>query len=546
MFFRFLNISARASLFFGLIALSIVILWGFSYVQLGSLHAAEQSIEKNALPSIVVIDEMQISLLQARLESLRMLASEDSATIVKASSAVQASIAKLEAGSDDYKDRLISGKEDQVLYDECRRLIESYIKGLNGVLASYDVNHIQALNLANHQQAALAADLQDQLEKLKAHNVSDANQYGEAATSVYQQSVDVMLAVVSVALIFTVLLAILLIRSIVEPISLSVRLAEEIASGDLTGQLVIQGTDENARLMQALNKMSMNLRMTIQAISDASAQLSNASVEMISVTQDADETSQRQTSELEQAATAVTEMSAAVEEVARNAVSTSQAAERSNQSAKLGRQHVAETLTAVITLTELVESSSDQVVTLASHAEDISQFLGIIRGLAEQTNLLALNAAIEAARAGEQGRGFAVVADEVRALAYRTQSSTQAIEKLISTIQAVSAATIESMRMSTLEVHSTYAKAKDAGESLSLITESVLQINERNHQIATASEEQSHVARDVDRSLVSIRDLAFRTREGSRQTLAASSALSQLASQLNNLVLTFKTSATKG
>lgn len=545
MFFRFLNISARASLFFGLIALSIVILWGFSYVQLGSLHAAEQSIEKNALPSIVVIDEMQISLLQARLESLRMLASEDSATIVKASSAVQASIAKLEAGSDDYKDRLISGKEDQVLYDECRRLIESYIKGLNGVLASYDVNHIQALNLANHQQAALAADLQDQLEKLKAHNVSDANQYGEAATSVYQQSVYVMLAVVSVALIFTVLLAILLIRSIVEPISLSVRLAEEIASGDLTGQLVIQGTDENARLMQALNKMSMNLRMTIQAISDASAQLSNASVEMISVTQDADETSQRQTSELEQAATAVTEMSAAVEEVARNAVSTSQAAERSNQSAKLGRQHVAETLTAVITLTELVESSSDQVVTLASHAEDISQFLGIIRGLAEQTNLLALNAAIEAARAGEQGRGFAVVADEVRALAYRTQSSTQAIEKLISTIQAVSAATIESMRMSTLEVHSTYAKAKDAGESLSLITESVLQINERNHQIATASEEQSHVARDVDRSLVSIRDLAFRTREGSRQTLAASSALSQLASQLNNLVLTFKTSATK-
>ncbi|KPZ12955.1 Methyl-accepting chemotaxis protein [Pseudomonas syringae pv. spinaceae] len=155
--------------------------------------------------------------------------------------------------------------------------------------------------------------------------------------------------------------------------------------------------------------------------------------------------------------------------------------------------------------------------------------------------MLALNAAIEAARAGEQGRGFAVVADEVRALAHRTQTSTQEIEQMISAIQAGSSATVESMQKSTLEVHSTRKTAEGAGESLRQITDSVLEINNRNLQIATASEQQAHVARDVDRSLVSIRDLAVQSSEGTRQTLVASNELSQLAVNLNDLVLRFKT-----
>ncbi|MGA3683186.1 MULTISPECIES: methyl-accepting chemotaxis protein [Pseudomonas] len=261
---------------------------------------------------------------------------------------------------------------------------------------------------------------------------------------------------------------------------------------------------------------------------------------MTSITESADRTLQRQNSEIEQAATAVTEMSAAVEEVARNANSTSEAAKSSSTSAEEGNRRVVNTVTAMTSLADLVDNSVVQVKALASQADDITKVLSVIRAIAEQTNLLALNAAIEAARAGEQGRGFAVVADEVRALAHRTQLSTQEIEQMITKVQSGSAAAVESMDKSRQEVYSTLTSAKDAGSSLRLITDAVLEINERNMQIATASEEQAHVARDVDRNLVSIRDLAMQSTEGARQTLEASNELSKLAVRLNDMVGKFR------
>ncbi|WP_456362283.1 methyl-accepting chemotaxis protein [Pseudomonas syringae] len=261
---------------------------------------------------------------------------------------------------------------------------------------------------------------------------------------------------------------------------------------------------------------------------------------MTSITESADRLLQQQNSEIEQAATAVNEMTCAVEEVARNATSTSQAAQDSSDSAKLGNQRVNETLKAMEVLTQWVESSSSQVVALAGRAEDISKVLSVIRSIAEQTNLLALNAAIEAARAGEQGRGFAVVADEVRALAHRTHASTLEIEQMIFAIQQGSATAVDSIRKSTEEVHNTRKTAEDAGHSLRQITDSVAGINDRNQQIAVASQEQAHVAREVDRSLTSIRTLAIQSSEGANQTLAASNELSKLAISLNNAVLKFK------
>ncbi|MEE4705538.1 methyl-accepting chemotaxis protein [Pseudomonas alliivorans] len=538
---RSLNISRRASLCFGIITVLLIGLGVFSYVQMGHLRAAEQNISLNSLPSVQVIDDIQVALLHARLESIRMLATTEPASHSSAVAKTNDAIGALQSSSEFYRNNLISGEQDRVNFDDAGSKMVQYIDGVKQVIALDSTDHEKALVFANTEQAQRAVAYQDKLTALREQNVQEAKRSGGDATVVYDHSVKVLMGVVIVAFILTVFLAVALTRSIVEPIGSSLKLAEDIAAGDLTRQLEVTGKDEASRLMHALNLMSKNLRDTIQQISGASTQLSTAAVEMTSITESADRTLQQQNSEIEQAATAVNEMSAAVEEVARNATSTSEAAKQSRVAAELGNRRVTETLTAMQGLTHRVESSSAQVTALANQAQDISKVLSVIRAIAEQTNLLALNAAIEAARAGEQGRGFAVVADEVRALAHRTQTSTQEIEQMISAIQAGSSATVESMQKSTLEVHSTRKTAEGAGQSLLQITDSVLEINNRNLQIATASEEQAHVARDVDRSLISIRDLAIQSSEGTRQTLLASNELSRLAVNMNNLVLRFRT-----
>ena len=538
---RSINIARRASICFGMITLLLFGFAGFSYVQIDHLRSAEQDIETNSLPSVQVIDDIQIALLHARLESIRMLSSVTTEVHSVALARVHEALGALKSRTEFYREHLLSGEQDKIQFEKTNQAMNAYVEGLNQVIALDGSNHEQAIVIANGEQAQRASDYQEQLTLLREQNARQAIESGKEAARVYAHSVMVLIVVLLAAAMLTVILAIVFTRSIVSPITSSLRLAEDIAVGNLAQGLEVTGTDEAARLMSALNRMRENLRNTILEISGASAQLSTAAVEMTAITESADRTLQQQNSEIEQAATAVTQMSAAVEEVARNATSTSAAARQSSVSADLGNTRVNETLTAMNSLTGLVESSSDQVKSLAGKAQDISKVLSVIRAIAEQTNLLALNAAIEAARAGEQGRGFAVVADEVRALAHRTQTSTEEIEQMIGAIQSGSRAAVSSMLESTSQVYSTRDTAEQAGQSLRQITDSVLEINDRNLQIATASEEQAHVARDVDRSLISIRDLAVQSSEGTRQTLAASNELSRLSVDLNALVLRFKT-----
>ncbi|MBD8572956.1 methyl-accepting chemotaxis protein [Pseudomonas syringae] len=538
--FNRLSLSLKTASCFAVVTLLLVALGIFSYVQLDHLRNAGQELEENALPSTQSIDDVQIALLHARLESIRLLATADVEQKKASESKIRDAVASLQSNSDYYRLNLISGAQDQAQFEAAMKAMAIYIDGLDHLLALNDSQHADALVFANTTQVQNAGAFQEKLNVIRQFNASQAKVLGQEAAHVYENSIVVLAAVIVIALMLTILLAITLTRSIVRPINASLVLAEEIAAGNLTRQLQVTGTDEVSRLMSALNRMSKNLQGTVQDISDASAQLSSAAVEMTSITESADRLLQQQNSEIEQAATAVNEMTCAVEEVARNATSTSQAAQDSSDSAKLGNQRVNETLKAMEVLTQWVESSSSQVVALAGRAEDISKVLSVIRSIAEQTNLLALNAAIEAARAGEQGRGFAVVADEVRALAHRTHASTLEIEQMIFAIQQGSATAVDSIRKSTEEVHNTRKTAEDAGHSLRQITDSVAGINDRNQQIAVASQEQAHVAREVDRSLTSIRTLAIQSSEGANQTLAASNELSKLAISLNNAVLKFK------
>ncbi|WP_438866142.1 methyl-accepting chemotaxis protein [Pseudomonas abieticivorans] len=260
---------------------------------------------------------------------------------------------------------------------------------------------------------------------------------------------------------------------------------------------------------------------------------------MTAVTEDALRGIQRQNDEIVLAATAINQMSAAVEEVARNASHASDAARDSSQSAETGRQRVEQTVSVISDLRASVQVTADEIDGLAGQVHNISGVLDVIRGIADQTNLLALNAAIEAARAGEAGRGFAVVADEVRALAHRTQQSTAEIEQMIDAIQSGTGKAVSAMGHCSTQAQTSQQVAEAAGQALTDIIASVVQINERNVTIATATEEQAQVAREVDRNLTSIRDLAGQTAAGANQTSAASGELSQVAVGLNQMLQRF-------
>ncbi|TFZ34282.1 methyl-accepting chemotaxis protein [Pseudomonas syringae] len=538
---RSLNIAPRAALCFGLITLLVIALGGFAYVQLGKLRGTEQDIEKNWLASVQTADDIQIALLGARLESIRLLATSNPQEQAAAVQHLEDAKRMLNERTDFYRKNLISDPEEGAKFEAAAAQMKTYLDGLQRIVDLEATQHDQAVTFANTEQRDRAGAYQAKLNELRQHNTDGAAAAGVTATEVYAHSITIVDGVVLAALVLTLVLATLLTRSIVQPMSASLKMAEEIADGDLRLVLEVKGNDESARLMRALNTMQGNLRSTIGQISDASAQLSSAAVEMTSITESASRTLEQQNSEIEQAATAVNQMSAAVDEVARNANSTSEAAKDSTRAAATGNEKVGETLHAMRSLTDRVEMTSEQVQGLAGQAQDISKVLSVIRAIAEQTNLLALNAAIEAARAGEQGRGFAVVADEVRALAHRTQTSTLEIEQMISSIQAGTSQVVDSMSSSTIEVHNTQRTADEAGMSLKVIADSVQLINDRNQQIAAASEEQAHVAREVDRALVSIRNLALQSSEGTQQTLVASNELSQLAVNLNQMVARFKT-----
>jgi methyl-accepting chemotaxis protein len=375
--------------------------------------------------------------------------------------------------------------------------------------------------------------------------MSDSNdrQVKEGAELAQQQETaakTVLYSGIALAFIAALLLGLMISRLISRPIATAVVSAQRIASGDLTQSIVSTGKDEAGQLLSALNDMQNSLKSTIQQIASASDQLAGAAEELNTVTDNSSRGLVRQNDEIQQAATAVTEMTSAVEEVAHNAVSTSEASKTTSQQATDGRNKARHAVTAINGATTEIAASTTMVQDLAGQVRDIGKVLDVIRGIAEQTNLLALNAAIEAARAGEQGRGFAVVADEVRALAARTQASTGEIEGMISSVQQSADQAVGAMHKSQTLVTDTQALARQTGEALELIADGIAQINDRNMVIATASEEQAHVAREVDRNLLNIQDLSTQSAAGAHQSKAAAQELSSLAVSFNALVGRFK------
>ncbi|MEJ2686010.1 MAG: methyl-accepting chemotaxis protein, partial [Gammaproteobacteria bacterium] len=386
------------------------------------------------------------------------------------------------------------------------------------------------------------SDTESHLTQLVDHLQAQASQTGTALVSGMQSTQHFVVVLALIGVLLAVAAALVIGGTVTRPLSEVVAAMGDIASGDgdLTRRLQVRGRDEIAQLSEAFNRFSDKVRSVIAELSTSTQQLAAASDQMNHVTARTSAGVQTQRSEIDQIATAMNQMTASVQEVARNAVAAADAANRADAEASQGQEVVSGTVSAINGLAQEVEAAASAISKVESDSADIGTVLDVIRGIAEQTNLLALNAAIEAARAGEQGRGFAVVADEVRTLASRTQQSTEEIREIIERLQNGAHTAVQVMEQSRTRAQASVDQAGEAGRTLSGIMSSVGEIATMNTQIASATEEQGAVAEEINRNVANISGVVHDTAEGAEQLSDAGRNMSGLADTLQGLVGHFK------
>ncbi len=346
--------------------------------------------------------------------------------------------------------------------------------------------------------------------------------------------------VLVLALAFSIALACATLSSINQAVSALMRGGRQLAQGDLVHRVEYRGRDELGKIAGSFNTMADQMQDTIRELAKAVEQLAAASAQTAAVSTQTSEGIHRQHLETDQVATAMHEMSATVQDVASNAASAAHAAEKADTEAERGQQVVAQSVQVIDSLAREVERAAQVIGELEDASATISSVVDVIRGIAEQTNLLALNAAIEAARAGEAGRGFAVVADEVRSLASRTQQSTEEIRAMIEKVQDGARRAVEVMEKSCQKAEAGREQLADTSAVLAQITNAVATINDMNAMIASAAEEQSSVAEEINRNITNVSEIAEETSEASRQNVETSRELNALANRLQGLVQKFK------
>ncbi|AVU75103.1 methyl-accepting chemotaxis protein [Pseudomonas rhizophila] len=413
------------------------------------------------------------------------------------------------------------------------------LRQLEAALTQYR-SSVQAFTLAIAEAAQARKEMTDQGTTIvslseQLYQIQLDRRDAESAQARTLQLVSTLLA-----LLVGIIAAVIITRQITRPLRETLAVVDRIASGDLSHNLIVTRRDELGVLQQGIARMGVTLRDLISGIRDGVTQIASAAEQLSAVTEQTSAGVNSQKVETDQVATAMHEMTATVQEVARNAEEASQAAAAADGEARAGDQVVNEAIAQIERLASEVERSTDAMTVLQQESDKIGSVMDVIKAVAEQTNLLALNAAIEAARAGEAGRGFAVVADEVRGLAQRTQKSTEEIEGLVAGLQNGTQQVAAVMNNSRSLTDSSVALTRKAGVSLENITRTVSNIQSMNQQIAAAAEEQSAVAEEISRSIINVRDVSEQTAAASEETAASSVELARLGNQLQMMVSHFR------
>lgn len=386
----------------------------------------------------------------------------------------------------------------------------------------------------------VAANISDTVDKFLAASIEESNEALSQQKALLPK-VEAVVVVFAFIILLGVFVLFLNMLKMVKTLNMLPPIVNKLAGGDLTAHFEVQGNDEIAQIMKALNSMQDKISKMVNHIQETTLQLNKTADNLVRKSSDSDRDAQELFSETEQVATAMNEMSSTVREVAKSITHTAESADVANKETKAGNDIVNKTITDIQSLSDNIDNAASTIRQLEEDSMSISKVLEVIQGIAEQTNLLALNAAIEAARAGEQGRGFAVVADEVRTLAGRTQESTEEIRIMIDKLQSGSRQSVEAMNSSCEKASKTVEHASSAGSSLTTISQSISEINDMSTQISHAAKEQDTVAEEVNRSVVKIHDMAQRTAGESHETVALSENLVSLSATLESMTKEFKT-----
>lgn len=539
------NMKTRSKLLssFVFMALIVAVLGIVSIRGMGDLSGDVQTLYDDRLVPAVDLGKMDSHLSNIRIGALRIMNETDTMK--------QQEI--LNGAADDEKniDKLIDKYGATYLVPEEKKVFEE----LKPAWKTYNESRLRTYNLA----------MQGKLEESKQNATTDAGPKFKIVDEKLNRLIDIQgeiglelkkqadndyntlrataITATVVAIIAAIGLGLILANIIAKPLMHGVSLAEAIAAGDMTHKVdasALQREDEIGQLMKSLDKMTGNLTLVINNITQASNQIASAAEELSSTSEQMSRGMQQQTTQSSQIASAMEEMSATVLEVAKNSQSAASSANEASTTAQKGGEVVSKTVEGMQKIAATVRESARTIGELGKSSDQIGEIVAVIDDIADQTNLLALNAAIEAARAGEQGRGFAVVADEVRKLAERTTKATKEIAQMIKSIQKETVGAVAAMEAGTKEVSEGVNLASQAGESLTLIVDAVHKVNDMIRQIATASEQQSTAAEQISKGIEEIASVTKETAAGSNQTAAASHELSRQATELQGMVGQFK------
>ena len=536
----------------GLLVLLAAMAAGMTMAGLNGMHTSNAVTERmynNMLLPIDKLGDINNHMHNARAQLLLALQHEPGSAFEKAHDhpssmhfdVVDKSVSIMRERLADYQ-RMPMSKEQQRLSTELQNKLSDYLN--NGVLPT--LNAMRQGDYAGGNQILLTRlnpafmTTYDSLRNLVESEESAAKLSFQNSEKQFER----LVAMIGLALVTALFLAAFLALATVSGITKAVRElqvgGQQLADGNLGYRVTYQGRDELGEIACSFNAMASRFHHTIQELKGAVEQLAAAAEQTAQISTQTSDGIRRQQLETDQVATAMNEMSATVQDVAGNAASAARAAQEADQQSESGKNVVHQTIASIDSLASEVEHAATVIHELEADSAGISSVVDVIRSIAEQTNLLALNAAIEAARAGEQGRGFAVVADEVRSLASRTQQSTSEIQTMIEKLQGGANRAVAVMQSSCSKAQAGKQQVTSAGHMLDQISNAVATINDMNAMIASAAEEQSSVAEEINRNVTSVSQIAEETSEASRQNVATSTQLAALASQLQRLVHMFR------